>query len=115
MGMTKISCQYYRCDKVRKSEGKPYCPRHLKMVKKLDRIVRNSNRKRVCLYPKCGTVLNRLNSNYFCYIHYRKVLLEMDGLNPDKMKGEELDVSQVNQDKVEKVLHFKKRRVANET
>ena len=114
MGMTKVSCQYYRCDKIGKSVNYPYCPLHLKMVRKLDRIVRNPNRKRVCAYPKCETILNRLNSSHFCYVHYRKVLFEINGQNPDKVKDEELDIKKVNQDKVEKVLYFEKRRVRNE-
>ena len=116
MGMTKVSCRYYRCDKLGEQRNKAnsyYCPLHLDMIRKFDHIARNPNRKRVCLYPKCETILNHFNSSYFCYTHYKRVVFEMSGQNPDKVKG--LDVSKVNQDKVEKVLHFKKRRVAHET
>ena len=111
MGMKEVDCQYYKCDKIGKSYNEPYCPLHLDMVKKMEHRVRNPNRKRVCLYPECGTILTSLNDSYFCYLHHKRVVFEMAGLNPDK--AEELDVSQVNQE-VEKVLYFEKRRVRNE-
>ena len=98
--VSRIVCHYYKCDKLGRNYANPYCPVHLNIVNKLEHIIRNPNKKRVCLYPDCGTILTALNNGYFCYVHFRKVTFEKDGHNADKVGDEMLDVSGGQWDKM---------------
>jgi len=88
--MKRHGCGYYRCKElcVKCFKQEKYCSFHLKLIKKLNRIVKKPKEGRVCAYSECNVILTVHNRSVFCFVHARKITFGAAGAEaPGKLSN----------------------------